>query len=87
MTAGRDLTEDEFGEALRSFRRHAFRLELQPADAEPSETGLLAAFLRDEPLPPTTHPGFRQWYRPLPQPLISWEVPTRLRLLKQSQQR
>lgn len=62
MTAGRDLTDDEFGETLRSFERTAFRLELQPAYAEPSETGLLAAFLRDEPLPPTTHPGFRQWY-------------------------
>lgn len=62
MSNARSLTEAEFGEALAGFEHTAFRLELQPAYVEPSETDLLAAFLRGEPFPATEVPEFRQWF-------------------------
>ena len=57
-----DLTEDEFAEALHSFEHTAFRLELQPAYAEPSERDTLVKFAAGEPEPPTEVPILRQWY-------------------------
>ena len=57
-----DLTEDEFAEALHSFEHTAFRLELQPAYAEPSERDTLAKFAAGEPEPPTEVPILRHWF-------------------------
>jgi hypothetical protein len=60
----RRLSEEQFGEALGSFAHTAFRLELQPAYAEPCEAGLLAAFYRGErPDPVAAVPELRDWYR------------------------
>ncbi len=62
MNEARHLTEAAFGETLASFSHTAFRLELQPAYAEPSETSLVAAYLRGDPPPATTVPELRGWY-------------------------
>jgi hypothetical protein len=62
MTESRVLTPAEFGQVIHEFEHTAFRLELQPAYLEPEEAGLLAAFLRGEPEPPTTVPELAQWY-------------------------
>ncbi|MEU4576047.1 DUF6879 family protein [Nonomuraea sp. NPDC023979] len=62
MTTRRTLTANEFGEVLHEFEHTAFRLELQDAYQEPTETELFAAFLRQQPVPPTSVPEFRQWY-------------------------
>lgn len=63
MNEGQPLTGAEFSEALATFEHTAFRLELQPAYAEPCEAELLAAFLRGErPEPGMVVPELRQWY-------------------------
>jgi hypothetical protein len=59
---GRVLDEEEFGRHLGSVRHTAFRLELQPAYAEPVEEGLLADFLAGDPEPPALIEGFAAWY-------------------------
>lgn len=62
MNEGQPLTGAEFSEALATFEHTAFRLELQPAYAEPSEAELVSAFLRGDPPPATTVPELRDWY-------------------------
>ncbi|WP_405149380.1 hypothetical protein OG589_14335 [Sphaerisporangium sp. NBC_01403] len=59
---GRVLAATEFGNVLHDFEHTAFRLELQPSYLEAEEAGLLAAFLRGDPEPPTTVGGLREWY-------------------------
>lgn len=56
------LTDAEFDEALRSFEQTAFRLELQPAYAEPSEYDTVAKFLAGTAEPPTEVEGLRVWF-------------------------
>jgi hypothetical protein len=59
----RYLTEEQFGDALASFDHTAFRLELQPAYAEPCEAGLFAAFREGaRPDPAEAVPELRDWY-------------------------
>lgn len=63
MNVAHLLTDEEFGQALRSFEHSAFRLELQDAYAEPSEAKLFAAFLSGNPYPATEVPELRDWYK------------------------
>lgn len=58
----RPLTEEEWAAELASFEHTAFRLELQPGYAEPSEDALFAAFLAGNPFPATEVPDLRDWY-------------------------
>jgi hypothetical protein len=62
VNGARLLTDEEFGQALRSFEHTAFRLELQGAYSEPSETALLAAFLSGDSFPATEVSELRDWY-------------------------
>ena len=63
MIRGTTLTEGGFGEALASYEHTAFRLELQPAYAEPAEAELVASFLAGHPADPiATVPGLRDWF-------------------------
>jgi hypothetical protein len=59
---GVTLTDPDFADLLRGFEHTAFRLELQPAYAEPEEAATLARFLADDPEPPTAVPGLRSWF-------------------------
>jgi hypothetical protein len=56
------LSEPEFSLLLGSFDHTAFRLELQPAYNEPSETETVRRFLTGDPQPPTEVPGLKAWY-------------------------
>jgi hypothetical protein len=56
------LSEDQFGDLLRSFEQQAFRLELQPAYSEPMEAATLARFHAGQPEPPTEVPGLKAWF-------------------------
>lgn len=56
------LNDAQFADALRSFRQTAFRLELQPAYAEPIEEDTVRRFLAGDPQPPTEVPGLREWF-------------------------
>lgn len=63
MNDGISLTEAGFGELLAGFEHTAFRLELQPAYAEPAEADLFAMFLAGQrPDPGTIVPSLRLWY-------------------------
>jgi hypothetical protein len=62
VSRGHLLSDEEFGQALRSFQHTAFRLELQDAYAEPCEAELFAAFLNGDPFPATEVPELRDWY-------------------------
>lgn len=62
MSSRRLLTEEEFGQALRSFEHTAFRLELQDAYTEPCEAELFSAFVAGDPFPATNVPQLRDWY-------------------------
>jgi hypothetical protein len=53
------LTIEEWTEALRTFERTAFRLELQRVYAEPADT--VERFLAGDPQPPDDVPEFRAW--------------------------
>ncbi len=55
------LTDDEFADAFRTFATTAFRLELQPAYAEPVEQETVAKFLAGQPERPSDVPGIREW--------------------------
>ena len=61
MTVATPLTDDEFAAALRTFTT-AFRLELQPAYAEPVEQETLTKFLAGQPQEPTQVPAIRDWF-------------------------
>lgn len=56
------LSEAEWAAELAGFEHTAFRLELQPSYAEPSEDALFAAFLAGDPFPAAEVPGLRDWY-------------------------
>lgn len=56
------LTEEQFGELLRTFGRTAFRLELQTAYDEPMERDTFARFQAGNPQPPTEVEGLRAWF-------------------------
>ncbi|MBX6722542.1 MAG: hypothetical protein IRY92_04760 [Dactylosporangium sp.] len=56
------LTEDEFGELLRTFEVDAFRLELQRQYAEPEEEATVARFLAGDPEPPTAVASLKAWF-------------------------
>lgn len=56
------LTDEAFLEHLRSFRRTAHRLELQPEYREPYEADTLAAFLAGQPQDPREVPVLRDWF-------------------------
>lgn len=57
-----ELGPQEFGDTLRGITRSAFRLELQAAYDEPSETETVRRFLAGDPQPPTELPGFVEWF-------------------------
>lgn len=56
------LTEDEFGEQLRTFDHAMFRLELQREYIEPIETETVARFRAGRPQDPTELDFMRTWY-------------------------
>lgn len=55
------ITDGEFGDLLRTFRRSAFRLETQPAYAMSYERDDFEAFLAGEPRQPDQADWFRPW--------------------------
>jgi hypothetical protein len=63
VNEGQPLTGAEFAEALATFEHTAFRLELQPAYAEPSEADLVAMFLAGQrPDPRIIVPELGEWF-------------------------
>jgi hypothetical protein len=60
MTAA--LSEDEFGDLLRTIEHAAFRLELQRKYAEPDESETLAKFYAGDPEPPVEVPALKAWF-------------------------
>lgn len=57
------MSDADFGREIHTFKREAFRLELQDRYVEAEEADLFAAFLRGErPVPTETVPEFREWY-------------------------
>ncbi len=58
---GRPISEDEFGELLRTFGRSAFRLEAQPVYAIGEEREEFERFLAGSPRPPTEIGWWREW--------------------------
>jgi len=56
------LSDREFGDALATYERTAFRLELQPEYREVSERHTVRQFLAGQPEPPPTVPGLAAWY-------------------------
>lgn len=56
------LSDAEFAAALSDFEHTAFRLEVQRAYREPSESETVARFLVGTPEPPTTVEGLREWF-------------------------
>lgn len=56
------IDDTEFGEALRTFDRTAFRLELQPVYLEPTEQDTVALFLAGYPQPAPEVPALREWF-------------------------
>jgi hypothetical protein len=58
----RAITGDEFGEALLSFRRRAFRLELQDAYDEPAEREWFTRWLAGTADLPSQIPAFAGYY-------------------------
>jgi hypothetical protein len=62
------ITEDEFSEALRSFKRSAFRVEAQPAYALSDERADFDRFLAGSPTPPPE----MAWYRPWVDQVAQW---------------
>jgi hypothetical protein len=63
VSHARELSDAEFNDALHSFDRTAFRLELQDSYLVAEEADLFAAFLRGSPPPATTVPELAEWYR------------------------
>jgi hypothetical protein len=59
---GRPLADEDFLAAVHDFEHTAFRLELQPAYAEPEEDALFAAFLRGDAGSAVSVPELREWY-------------------------
>ena len=55
------ISEDEFGELLRTFERSAFRLEAQPAYAIGEEQEELERFLAGSPRSPMEIGWWREW--------------------------
>jgi hypothetical protein len=62
------ITEDEFSEALRTFKRSAFRVEAQPAYALGDEQADFDRFLAGSPTPPPE----MAWYRPWVDQVAQW---------------
>lgn len=63
----RRVSNEEFGELLRTFDHTAFRLELQPSYAEPEEQETLARFVEGHPQNPTEVPGLAAWFSQIAQ--------------------
>lgn len=57
-----DISPAEFAAQLRSFRRTAFRLELQPSYAQPYEAASIAAFDAAQPQDPLQVREFAAWF-------------------------
>jgi hypothetical protein len=62
------ITEDEFSEALRTFKRSAFRVEAQPTYALSDERADFDRFLAGSPTPPPE----MAWYRPWADQVAQW---------------
>ena len=62
------ITEDEFSEALRTFKRSAFRIEAQPVYALSDEQADFDRFLAGSPTPPPE----MSWYRPWVDQVAQW---------------
>lgn len=61
MTMPKPITGDEFGDLLRTFRRSAFRLEVQPSYAMSYERSDFEAFLAGDLRPPDAADWFKPW--------------------------
>lgn len=57
----RELTEDEFGRALATFQRSAFRLETRESYALGYEREAFDAFMAGDPQPPTSYGWWKSW--------------------------
>jgi len=57
------LTDGQFAQELSSYRKSAFRLELQPVYTVGSERELFETFRAGRPESPVTREGFRAYYR------------------------
>lgn len=74
------LTDEQWTEQFKTYKRSAFRLELQPAYDVGFERDLFDKFLAGCPEPPTQE-GFRAWYAMVAEQVADGIALTRVRLV------
>ncbi len=74
------LVGDQFGQLLATFKRSAFRLELQPKYEVTYERDTLTKFLAGNPEPPTEVEALRGWFMQIKQQVADGKTIERVRV-------
>ena len=81
MTTGQPISQDEFSELLRTFRRSAFRLETRQEYALGYERADFARFLAGTPVPPPETGWWRPWLEQVARLTREGKTVSRVRIL------